>query len=71
MPVCLATDEVVMKFAGLLVGECNVVIDQQAGTVEAKDGEKVVYKAIRKGGPGSAWIVRYSDSERIKFKEPG
>lgn len=34
--------------------------DQYAGTVVAKVGEEIAFKALRKGGPGQPWIVLYN-----------
>jgi hypothetical protein len=58
----------VMKFLNdLAANECIVTYDLQAGVCEAKDGNTVVYKGIRKGASGEPWIVRCTNTERIKF----
>ncbi len=46
---------------------CDIVDDRDAGTVQAKDGDTVVFRAIEKGR-GGAWICMFSESERIKWQ---
>lgn len=50
-----------LKASGLAVYH-----DSKAGTAEAKDGETVVLKGIQKG-KGGPWIVRYANSEQVKW----
>lgn len=40
--------------------------DKDAGTAEVKDGDVVVFKALQKGRNGP-WIVRYNNSENVKW----
>lgn len=45
---------------------CKVDTKMFAGTTEVKDGDVVVLKGIQKG-KGGPWIVRYADSENVKW----
>jgi hypothetical protein len=45
---------------------CHVRYDRDQGTVIARDGDVVVYRAIQEG-PRGPWIVRMSDSDRIHW----
>jgi protein involved in ribonucleotide reduction len=64
---CLANTNTVKSYvkrlrdAGMTVNE-----NKEAGTVEVKDGNIVVYKAIQKGRGGS-WIVSTSSSPNVKW----
>lgn len=65
--VCMTDTKTVKRFmADLLANDCECVLDLQAGTAEAKDGNITVYKALQKG-KGQPWIVAYENTERIKF----
>jgi hypothetical protein len=46
--------------------DCVVDRDDEAGTVVAKDGDAVVFKAIQKGR-GQPWIASFHDSDRIQW----
>ncbi len=50
-----------LKAAGM-----TTYYDGKAGTAEAKDGETVVFKALQKG-KGMPWIVRYTNSDQVKW----
>lgn len=68
MPVCFANTKTVNDFVvRLKAAGCDVKYDKEAGTVEAKDGDTVVYKGIQKSRVGD-WIVSTTDSENIKWK---
>jgi hypothetical protein len=55
-----------MAVAALGANECEIDwIDDSA--VTAKDGDTVVYRAIRKDRPGAPWLVMTFNSERIKW----
>lgn len=45
---------------------CVVVIDRDAGTVVAKDGDEYVFKAIQKGR-GQPWIGMFFETDRVKW----
>jgi hypothetical protein len=61
----------VQKFARLCRGfGCDVKTDMEAGTVEAKDDETVVFAAIRKGGRQEPWILMFGSSDRIAWNHP-
>jgi hypothetical protein len=64
---CLAESKTVLSaIAALRANECDIDwIGDSA--VTAKDGDTVVYRAIRKGGPGAPWLVMTFNSERIKW----
>jgi dTDP-4-dehydrorhamnose 3,5-epimerase-like enzyme len=38
------------------------------GFVTVSDGETVVYRALRKGGPGQPWVAMWRESENVKWK---
>lgn len=67
--VCMANTDTVMKFIALLEAEgCNTELDLDAGTVRVSDSDgKQVYWAIQKGAKNAFWIVRCTNSDRIKF----
>ena len=65
--VCMANTATVTRFMKMLEDEgCECLFDKDAGTAEAKDEGKIVYKALQKGKGGS-WMVRCTDTECIKF----
>lgn len=45
---------------------CVVSKDKEALTVEVKDGETVVLRALQKG-KGGFWITRLIESDRVKW----
>lgn len=66
--VCMTDTKTVERFMVDLEEEgCECVLDLEAGTCEAKDDGQTVYKGVRKGAAGQPWIVRCSNSDRIKF----
>ncbi len=67
--VCMAKTRTVKNFIRILRDNgCHVQLDMAAGTAVAKDGDTVVYRAIRKGKSGQPWIVRCESTERFQWK---
>lgn len=66
--VCMTNAATVRKFMEQLEAEgCECALDLEAGLATATDDGQRVYWALRKGAKGQPWIVRCTDSERIKF----
>lgn len=51
---------------GLRANDCDVVLDEDAGTVVATDEDIIVLQAIQKG-PGGPWIATFSSTDRIAW----
>jgi hypothetical protein len=65
----LKTADVDRFASDLEANACKVKRDRHAGTVQAFDGDKVVFWALQKGG-GGPWIARFTDSDRITWARP-
>jgi len=60
----------VTERVGLLYEQgCDVKSDADAGTVEVKDGDDVVFRGLEKGR-GQPWIVMHYNSDRITWQKP-
>jgi len=67
--VCMSKTSIVLaKVDDLKELGCTATVDREAGTVEVKDGDVVVYKALQKG-KGQPWIVRCVNSERVWWQK--
>lgn len=67
----LALTEDVMRHAKTLESAgCDVNHDKDAGTLEVRDGDVVVFSAIQKGDKHQPWIVLFRESERVKWTQP-
>jgi hypothetical protein len=47
---------------------CLVEHRKTAGTIEVRDNATTVMRALRKGSQGQPWIVRFFESNRIKWE---
>lgn len=67
--VSLATTEAIHEYASSLKANgCLVYMNHDSGTIEARDGDQTVFRGIQKGF-AQPWVVNFTDSERIKWKE--
>ena len=48
---------------------CLVEHRKRSGTIEVRDSATTVMRALRKGSRGQPWIVRFFESNRIKWEE--
>lgn len=66
----LLTKANVKDFAMQLVANgCTIESDGYVNHVKCFDGDTVVFAALSKG-PGQPWIVRFTESDRIKWHGP-
>lgn len=63
------TDQVKEWLAALKANDCSTDLRSDEGTAVAYDGETKVFAAIQKGR-GGPWIIRFINSERIKWSKP-
>lgn len=66
MTSLLTTQEVEEFVDRLVLSGCKSRRDDKAGTLIVLHGEKQVLRALQKG-PGGAWIVRFLNSDRVKW----
>lgn len=63
------TAEVKDWLAVLKANDCSTDLRAIEGTATAYDGETKVFAAIQKGREGP-WIIRFINSDRIKWSKP-
>ena len=69
MTALLTTTEIAQHVRELKRVGCKVIRDNDAGTVEAREGDTVVFMAIQKGRNGP-WITRYTKGQTISWENP-
>jgi hypothetical protein len=69
MSACLMlTKDLDDQIADLEAVGCDIDRDDDAGTVDVRDADQLVLTAIQKGNSMQPWIVRFIESDRIKWK---
>lgn len=66
----MLTRDLMPLVAAAKANDCEVAHDTDAGTIDVKDGEAFVLRAIQKGDSRQPWIVLFYETARISWGYP-